>query len=113
MNQYWIWYLLGLGFILGIKFSFYMHKTDPFQSYIGKALGFFGADGMTFSKSVLCILAELALGSVYVNSLPMPYGMLGELPKDSILAVFFGAASEMVAPLAVDLVAGYFKPKQP
>lgn len=112
MNQYAALWGLGMFTIWGIKFSFYMHRTDPMRySFAVKALMFLGADGTTAAKSVLCLLSEMALGSVYVNSLPMPYGMLGELPKDSFLALFFGAASETVAPFLIDLIVSWFKPR--
>lgn len=109
MNQYWAAWLIGMFLILGFKFSFYMHKTDPFQySYLVKILRFYGADWPTFSTSLLSFLAELAMGSVYVNSIPLPYGMLGELPKDFFLAMLFGGLSETLAPYLIKLVTKRF-----
>jgi len=111
VNQYWVWYLIGMCSVLGIKVSFYMHKSDPFQPYLPKIRDFFGSDSSTFTKSILCIFAELAIGSVYVNSLPMPYSSLGEMPKDTFLAIFFGGMSETLAPLLIGLVASRFSSK--
>lgn len=109
MNQYWALWLLGMSMMLAIKIGFYLHKTDPFKySMPTKIAMFFGADPATFSKSVLNILAELAIGSWYVNRLPMPYMALGELPLDSMLSLFFGAASELAAPFFVGKIAGLF-----
>lgn len=109
MNQYWAWWLLGMGLMLGIKIGFYLHKSDPFRySFAVKILMFFGDGPKAVSKSVLGILAELAMGSVYVNRLPLPYGPLGELPLDSVLCIFLGAASELAAPWLVGKIAGMF-----
>ena len=117
MNQYWFWWCLGMALILLPKLGVYLSRSDPFQySFPVKTLMFFGGgtqdkfiDPAILSTSILSILAELALGSIYVNSLPVPYGYLGEMPKDSVLCVFFGAASEGIAPWFIKKLNGFFQ----
>jgi hypothetical protein len=107
----WTYWLIGMAIPLAIKLMFYMHKTDPFRySFSIKLLQFFGKDGATLVKSVLSVLAELAIGSVYVNGYDVPlFGYLGQLPKDPFLAIFFGMLSETLAPLLIALATNKFR----
>lgn len=119
MNQYWLWYGLGVALPFIIKWANHMLKLDattplvafgrviqPRWSFVVATLMFLFNDVRVATTTVTTWAAEWVIGAVYVDKLPLPFGPLGALPMHASLSFLLGVIGELIAPLVVKWIIG-------
>lgn len=110
MNKYWLVYFIGVALPYAIKMGNYLLRTrvdDKVTLWHAIAEYLFG-NVQTSITSVMTVGAEWVLGAIYVDRLPLPFTPTLELPLHVAACFFLGAISELIAPLLIKRVVGWF-----
>lgn len=112
MNRYWLWYFVGVALPYFIKLGNYLlRKTADHTVSLWRIIAeYMVGDVQVATTSVMTLGAEWVLGAIYVDKLPMPFMEVLDLPLHVASCFFLGAIAELIAPLIIRRVVGWFGP---